>query len=70
MVEWRKPGDSDRNGRELETLMSIMELAGAHDQLNLPNLSGFEVIARRTQLLFDVMQAGGAMEQRPHTSSQ
>ena len=44
---------TDRSAYELQVLARCLELAASYDQLNLPTLACFEVLARRWQLLLD-----------------
>lgn len=44
---------TDRSAYELQTMARMIELAACYDQLNLPSLACFEVLARRWQLLLD-----------------
>ena len=53
-----KLSDTDRSSYELEVLLTTFEMAGAYDQVNLANLSCFELLARRVQLILDAHSGG------------
>lgn len=55
--------DSDRVQHELRTIVDCIELLGCYDQVNLANLAGVEVLARRLQTVFDAYELN---PQRPN----
>lgn len=55
--------DSDRVQHELRTLVDCLELLGTYDQVNIANLAGAEVLARRLQTVFDAYELN---PQRPN----
>ena len=44
---------TDRTAYEIQSLARMLEVAGSYDQLNLPSVAAFEILARRWQLLLD-----------------
>lgn len=48
--------DSDRVYHELPTLIDSLELLVTYDQVNIANLAGVEVMARRLQTVFDAYE--------------
>ena len=53
-------GESDRVMHELRCLTDVLFYGGTFDQLNMPVLVSFEVVARRIASIVDAYQAGGS----------
>ena len=57
---------TDRVVHELRVLVEVLELAGSHDQVNLPMLASLEFLGRRIQAICD---AHSVNPQKPNYDS-
>lgn len=55
-----KMAENDRSAHELEVLLSVLEMSGSTDQLNIGNTCALELVSRRIQLILDATGSGGA----------
>ncbi len=59
-IRQKKIADTDRSSYEMKVYCEIMEHCGCYDQVNLANLSGMEILARRVQLIVDAHELNPA----------